>query len=612
MNQPTIRKGRSSRPSAYNQIGTRKKITVHGRRLAPTSVEESSEAPSLLKAKPMRLTKSKLMKLSERDRARDALLTKDKLSRQQQASLSMLQQQINAAELGDVAEEAMYDSVDNNWVDINEETECNGEATQESEVIEELGVRTGNTEWANRLSAEDHTWKRQIEDLCDAFLEYCSARNDSSQKNHEGAPATQEQTISLQCISLKEETENTFSIDSDSCVQSLVLHGYLSSTPIRPTVAFSLDVLELADTLQRRSPSTSIQGIAETLCDLRNVPYKRYHRVQLSSALDVYRMICREAKNRLDVILSHASHGRSLKNCCTPCTYKLRDEPRLKYAMMVTGDGNNSLKRCSRAAMVDKRQYKSEYYITRPEVDAFKNEVKSSQKSQEDSDSSECEHRWKNASADKRTNKLSKNFFEETGIFTSTCRHSIVLTICDMVRTGEQAKYGLATIDRLLSTFGPRLLMGYDIGSTRLASPYHRHQRIHLFIETWNNNMYEGLGRLLRSKYINALKVIDSANNLLEQSSNTAKDYQDFFAEEKKYLVSAKHERPEDAFMINYVELLELMFSKQEELDTLNATSPDRNSQATNLHRATLVIEHQRRTVLDQLLNVQNAVKTIE
>ncbi|KDN33882.1 hypothetical protein RSAG8_13022, partial [Rhizoctonia solani AG-8 WAC10335] len=349
---------------------------------------------------------------------------------------------------------------------------------------------------------------------------------------------------------------------------------------------------------------------------------------------------------------------------------------------MVTGDRNNSLKRCLRAATVDKRQYESEYYITQSEVDAFKNEVTSSRGNQENSDSSDCERRWKNASADKRPEKLSKNFFEETGIFTSTCRHSIVLTICDMVRSGEQAKYGLATIDRLLSTFGPRLLMGYDIGcafkktvnrspmlgtkatkmefemcvgsfhghahkrscqvedhphnrtgtgltdfennehlyscsnliasATRLASPYHRHQRIHLFIETWNNNMYEGLGRLLRTKYINALKEIDLANNFLEQSSNTAKDYRNFFAEEKDYLASAKHELPDDSFMINYVELLELMFSKQEELDTLNMVSPDQTPREVNLHRATLVIEHQQRTVLDQLINIQNAVKTIE
>ncbi|KDN33883.1 hypothetical protein RSAG8_13023, partial [Rhizoctonia solani AG-8 WAC10335] len=265
------------------------------------SVEESSGVPSLLKVKPMRLTKSKLMRLSEKDRARDALLTKDKLSRQQQADLRMLQQQMNTDELGVVEVEAMDDSMDNDWVDVNEKTERNGEATQESEVIEELGVRTGNTEWANRLSAEDKAWKGQIKDLCDAFLEYCSSRNDSSGKNCNGASATantaQERTVSLQCISLKEQTEITFPFDSESCVRPLVSHGYLSSTPARPTVAFSLDVLELADALQRRSPSTSIQGIAETLCDLRNVPYKRYHRVQLSSALDVYRMINREAKS---------------------------------------------------------------------------------------------------------------------------------------------------------------------------------------------------------------------------------------------------------------------------------------------------------------------------
>ncbi|KAG8707049.1 hypothetical protein FRC11_007737, partial [Ceratobasidium sp. 423] len=82
---------------------------------------------------------------------------------------------------------------------------------------------------------------------------------------------------------------------------------------------------------------------------------------------------------------------------------------------------------------------------------------------------------------------------------------------------------------------------------------------------------------LLRSKYINALKEIESANDFLEQLSNKVKDYHTFFEEEKQYLASFKHELPEDLFMINYVELLELLSSKQKELDTLNAMLPDPN-----------------------------------
>ncbi|KAG8729554.1 hypothetical protein FRC11_008489 [Ceratobasidium sp. 423] len=434
MDQPTLRRGRSRGAGAYKQIGLAKKITVSGRRPAPASVEETSRLPSLLKVKPMRLSKSKLMELSERDRTRDASLMKDKLSQQQEVDLRMLQEQINASE--DM--EAMYNNMDNDWVDDDEETQCDGEAAQEREVIEELGVPIGDTEWASRLSTEDKAWRGKLKELCDAYLEYCSSQEEGPAKNSdlEGATAasdtTQKRTISLECVSLKEQKNITFAFDSESCVQPLLSQGYLSSTPTRPTMAFSLDILELADALQWRSPSTSIQGIAHALCDLRNVPYKHYHRVQLSSALDVYRMICHEAKSRLDKILTHDSHGRKPENCCAQCMYRLKNEPQLQYAMLVTGDGNNSLKRCSRAATADKWQYKSEYYINQSEVDTFKNEVASSQKNQESSTSSEktdCERRWKNASADKQAEKFSKNFFHETGIFTSTCRHSFVLTV---------------------------------------------------------------------------------------------------------------------------------------------------------------------------------------
>ncbi|KAF8507749.1 hypothetical protein JB92DRAFT_3083995 [Gautieria morchelliformis] len=36
--------------------------------------------------------------------------------------------------------------------------------------------------------------------------------------------------------------------------------------------------------------------------------------------------------------------------------------------------------------------------------------------------------------------------------------------MCDMVRSGELAKYPLAMVDRLLELCGPRLMIGYDIG----------------------------------------------------------------------------------------------------------------------------------------------------
>ncbi|KDN33495.1 hypothetical protein RSAG8_13415, partial [Rhizoctonia solani AG-8 WAC10335] len=255
-----------------------------------------------------------------------------------------------------------------------------------------------------------------------------------------------------------------------------------------------------------------------------------------------------------------------------------------------------------------------------------------------ESEAFECEQRWKNAKADKQPDKKTKSYFEETGLFVSLCQHSFVLTVCDMVRSGEKAKYALATIDRLISTFGNGILMGYDIGctmkgtvsrsrllgpkaaklqfdmcvgsfhgaahrrtcqlqnhpqnrlgaglsdlenaetffsyanriaaSTRLASCYHRHQRIDMLIKIWNDDMYEALGSLLRRKYIAALKTIDSATEFLSHSSNTVEEIEGYFKDEVDYMQSFKKDLPSDTFKINYIGLLEQLEIKDGAIKT--------------------------------------------
>lgn len=56
---------------------------------------------------------------------------------------------------------------------------------------------------------------------------------------------------------------------------------------------------------------------------------------------------------------------------------KLQDEKTLAFSRMIVVDGNNSAKRFMSAALQDDRDFKSDYFLTREEVDIFKNEVKS-------------------------------------------------------------------------------------------------------------------------------------------------------------------------------------------------------------------------------------------
>lgn len=52
---------------------------------------------------------------------------------------------------------------------------------------------------------------------------------------------------------------------------SLIREGYLGCTPTEPTLAISLDLLELFHRLKRRHPCLSVQAMVCALSDIHNV-----------------------------------------------------------------------------------------------------------------------------------------------------------------------------------------------------------------------------------------------------------------------------------------------------------------------------------------------------
>ncbi|KAF8169309.1 hypothetical protein K438DRAFT_1774323 [Mycena galopus ATCC 62051] len=79
-------------------------------------------------------------------------------------------------------------------------------------------------------------------------------------------------------------------------------------------------------------------------------------------------------------------------------------------------------------------------------------------------EASACEEHWKNLS-EELTSKM-WGIFEETGIFLALCWHSFMLSVADMVRSGEldSAKYPLAIENVMMDAFGKDIGLGYDIG----------------------------------------------------------------------------------------------------------------------------------------------------
>ena len=94
-------------------------------------------------------------------------------------------------------------------------------------------------------------------------------------------------------------------------------------------------------------------------------------------------------------------------------------------------------------------------------------------------DVSGCTVRWKAAASDEK--KKMWAIFEECGLFTSACRHGMMLWITDLIRCGElyvpikisrttstltldRAKFPLAIVGKALEVFKHPWIVGYDIG----------------------------------------------------------------------------------------------------------------------------------------------------
>ncbi|KAF7977125.1 hypothetical protein HWV62_4742 [Athelia sp. TMB] len=263
---------------------------------------------------------------------------------------------------------------------------------------------------------------------------------------------------------------------------SLLRQGLLGCSPETPSVAFSLETLELYHRLRRRHGRLSVQTMARVLCDMHDYTYHKCHREQLDIAFDAYLDILRRVEKLVNAELGRDGPHWRARNSCPPCHYELEDETPLVPRAWYAQDGNYSLKRAASAGLVDQRQFSSTYNLSRTEVDVFKDEVK--RKAPVDGDFEEaalggsdehggdvtdaqelkttCTKNWK--AANSANKKSAFEIYETNGIFPVACRHGLIITFAEMVRSNELAKYPLATTNFLLEVFGYDVGLGADIG----------------------------------------------------------------------------------------------------------------------------------------------------
>lgn len=235
---------------------------------------------------------------------------------------------------------------------------------------------------------------------------------------------------------------------------SLVRCGVIPCAPIRPTLAVATRLLEFYHNMHLRCPHLSLQSFVQSLCDTHGIEFRPYLSTQFSICYDLFLHVRNVVAREVQQSLGRDAPDWRLKNACPACTYQLTEEDSMTYSMLVTMDGNDSLKRVIRKSVfeniesesgeattvvkevIDTRKVTGDYYLDREAVDHWaKDRVMDAIRDGGMDADNPCAARWTNM-ANEITARM-WGVFDETGIFLALCRHGFALLVADMVRSGE-------------------------------------------------------------------------------------------------------------------------------------------------------------------------------
>ncbi|KAJ7803507.1 hypothetical protein B0H14DRAFT_3091958 [Mycena olivaceomarginata] len=345
------------------------------------------------------------------------------------------------------------------------------------------------------------------------------------------------------------------------------MEGLIPSAPTAPTVAINIRVVEAYRVIHVRCPHLAVQAFVKSLCDIHGVPYRPYLCQQFSIAYDLYLDLRRRTEERMMKALGRDSSWR-LKHACPACTYKLEGEDAMIFEMLVTMDGNDSLKRVLRREKVasemgepvlgrsrervDNRDAGDGYYLQRERVERWvRDRVADRLPMEPTGEDNPCADRWKNMINDV-TSKM-WGIFDETGIFLALCRHGFVLVLADMIKSGELAKYPLAVVEELLDAFGMKLGVGYDIGchfgatvaSSELGNEA-REKQLKCLVGSFHGHAHNRLCQLrFLATYVKGmgLEDLEGCERFFSRSNGLAKScrYASRFHRQQEITTYAKH-----------------------------------------------------------------------
>ncbi|KAL4072344.1 hypothetical protein V8B97DRAFT_2023521 [Scleroderma yunnanense] len=356
------------------------------------------------------------------------------------------------------------------------------------------------------------------------------------------------------------ESSGVYTSSTDSCTGQVTLNvidGAVPCSPVKPMHAFSIDVLELF----------------QMLCDLQGVAFRPYISHQFTIALDQYLQILWYVQHMTLTTICCTGPLWHLKSACPACTYTLQGEPELKFSLLYTMDGNDSLKhtimRCPSKCeeLLLGQVLTCDQYLTQEEVDVFaKDHQVDIDMLTEGNEDNPCAGHWKNMK-DQHTARM-WSVFDETGIFMA---------------------YPLAVVSRLLDAFGKGLGGGYDIG----CKSFHGHahgclcqlNHLTMYVEGLSLEDLEGcehtfsksnmftstISMFLHNNYKQALTILEETQEHLPQlkyelSITDNSVFHAWLAEEQAYLLSQKKEPEEETAQMTYWQRLVNLTASREHL----------------------------------------------
>jgi hypothetical protein len=177
------------------------------------------------------------------------------------------------------------------------------------------------------------------------------------------------------------------STDVHSIAPVFLRYGLLPCSPDNPKLAISIRTMEIYRVLRFRSPRLAIQQFTRGLLDLHLCPPSYSLSNQFSIAFDLYNAILHQVKQRIMQALGRDTPAWRLRNACPACQYKLHDEPKFRFSMLLAMDGNNSAKRIPKRKLkddgvalvsserTDTREGGGDYFLSREDVDKWAEEA---------------------------------------------------------------------------------------------------------------------------------------------------------------------------------------------------------------------------------------------